>query len=729
MWVKGIFGCLLLFNLFWLISSSLASRWMIYFIPPQYLFAFLATISSLQFALRFPFVTSHRSLRVINSISFLSALIVVLCLGWFYYGWITIEARLSIALLIPSLIMLGLNLLIMVAYIFQINRLSRTFLQLPKISFWTTLIKPAGTIAVHARLFAIFYGFIILLNLSNVARTLGWIAELPYYLIFSNGMVVALTAFSLVFLSAVDEPVSFNGKLNLAVIMFALLIINMISPFVQTQRQTVFHESRARDVGVVAFHLQENVPLLTGEVPEKIAFIGERPAGTLAPAGEAEQIYPSSLSPWRAEPQVRPAGRFDMLIPLPPDAILPDRWYFSDDSGNLFSQDPFPITAYLVSIIDVDGRTFEIGHRYADYRAYLHVSAWPLVLAAVLAPIVVLLLFPMLFRGFLISPLQGLLDGVRRIKRGDLDTYVPVRYMDEIGFLTDAFNDMAGSIHQQTRQLREYNERLEEKVLQRTEELEIARQYAEKASAAKSAFLANMSHEVRTPLTAIIGYSEMLYEDMIHDGREFEAQDVRRIRQSGLLLLNIINDILDLSRIESGKLALNVEEVEVDFLLLNIKEMVEPLIEKNDNHFWVENNTPRCTLQTDRQRVTQCLLNLLGNAAKFTQKGQIRLVSDFLTEEDGSRWLRFSVQDNGIGIPEEELERIFEPFEQADLVSRLKFGGSGLGLAITRRFCEMLGGGIRAESDPGSGSTFSILLPLDLDGLSDPQPGLFERRT
>lgn len=712
-WITILFACTLLFNFSWFLASSIAGRLMIFFIPPQYFFAFLASAASLQFALRFPKITSRTFIRFANFISGLFGVIILTCLLWFYLEWLTSEARLSIALLIPSLLILVINLLILAAFMMQIHRLSRESAANPSLRFLQNLLQPVGNSAKQARIHLLFYAIIIVLNLANVVRGLGRLDELIYYLIFSNGMIVALTGFSLVFLNSVQKPVSFNSKLILAVLMFALLITNMISPIVSQQRELLYHMLREKDVSILENHIEEGLPFMNNELYPDVSYIARYPVHAGRQVAKLEMLYPGDGgSFWEAGPQ-RPASRFDMLKALQDGEISFGNWYYADRSGNLFQDDPFPITRFIVSTLVYDGYVYEIGKDYFAYRQFLHESARPLVILTLLAPGIVLLLFPMLFRGVLIQPLNNLLSGLSAVKEGQLNTYVPVRYQDEIGYLTASFNEMIQSIRQQTDQLREYNELLEEKVRLRTDELREAMQTAERSNAAKSAFLANMSHEVRTPLTAIIGYSEMLFEDMIIDGREFEAQDLRRIRQSALLLLNIINDILDLSRIESGKLALNYEEVQLDYLLLNLQEMVEPLIEKNDNQLLVDNHTEGFILYTDRQRLTQCLLNLLGNAAKFTQQGTIRIISEIDEDEKGISWLCLRIQDSGVGIEAEELEKIFEPFEQARSNDRLKFSGTGLGLAITRRFCDMLGGRVVAESVVDEGSTFTIQLPLD----------------
>jgi len=226
---------------------------------------------------------------------------------------------------------------------------------------------------------------------------------------------------------------------------------------------------------------------------------------------------------------------------------------------------------------------------------------------------------------------------------------------------------------------------------------------AEAASRAKSQFLANMSHELRTPLNAVIGYSEMLEEDAVEEGNEQAANDLQRIKAAGRHLLQLINDVLDLSKVEAGRVELCRESVDVRSLVADVATTVRPLVARKENRLDVRIGEDVGSLDTDLTRLRQVLFNLLSNAAKFTEKGTIRLEA---FRRDGA--LFFAVEDTGIGMTPDQLLRVFEPFSQADESTTRKFGGTGLGLAICKEYCKLLGGEIEVHSEPGQGSRFTI---------------------
>ncbi|MCB9567696.1 MAG: hypothetical protein H6710_10885 [Myxococcales bacterium] len=272
---------------------------------------------------------------------------------------------------------------------------------------------------------------------------------------------------------------------------------------------------------------------------------------------------------------------------------------------------------------------------------------------------------------------------------------------------------------EKTRALFEANKALEEmaaglqvKIDERTAELREAHDLALAANQAKSAFVANLSHELRTPLNAIIGYGEMLTEDL----RALEildlAHDAQRILSAGNYLLVLINDLLDLEKIEAGELSLLLEEVEVEPVVRHVSEIIRPQVDANRNTLEVDLADDLPALRTDNARLRQILHNLLSNASKFTKDGTIQ-VGVFPEDRAEGTFLIFEVKDTGIGIAPEALPRIFERFAQADETISARFGGTGLGLALTRRLCQRLGGDIAVASKLGSGSTFRIWLPLE----------------
>jgi signal transduction histidine kinase/CheY-like chemotaxis protein/HAMP domain-containing protein len=240
-------------------------------------------------------------------------------------------------------------------------------------------------------------------------------------------------------------------------------------------------------------------------------------------------------------------------------------------------------------------------------------------------------------------------------------------------------------------------------------ELEEARELSEVANRTKSQFLANMSHELRTPLNAIIGYSEILQEDAVDSDQEQLVPDLKKIEGAGRHLLGLINDILDLSKVEAGKMDVFIEEIDISSLLDEVKSIIAPLVAKNGNKLELRLADHLGSMRTDRTKVKQCLLNVLSNASKFTQDGKLTVGVERLGTDRSI--VQITISDTGIGMSEEQLGRLFQAFSQADASTTKKFGGTGLGLAITRHFCRLLGGDVTVASQVGEGSTFTIVLP------------------
>jgi signal transduction histidine kinase/CheY-like chemotaxis protein len=269
-------------------------------------------------------------------------------------------------------------------------------------------------------------------------------------------------------------------------------------------------------------------------------------------------------------------------------------------------------------------------------------------------------------------------------------------------------------LEQKSRELFDHHESskrvLEQLVAERTRELEIARDQALEASRAKSQFLANMSHELRTPLNAILGYSEMLEEDARADARTRDADDLKKIQTAGKHLLALINDILDLSKIEAGQMGLFLESADLRSLVDEVVTMVRPIVEKNRNRFVVTLPDELGVARVDVTKLRQSLFNLLSNAAKFTEDGRIELA---VAIDQGH--VAFAVRDTGIGMTPDQIAGLFQAFRQAAPETARKYGGTGLGLAISLSFARLLGGDIRVASEPGVGSTFTLSLPLIAD--------------
>src|SRR3954471_6887157 len=266
---------------------------------------------------------------------------------------------------------------------------------------------------------------------------------------------------------------------------------------------------------------------------------------------------------------------------------------------------------------------------------------------------------------------------------------------------------------------------VEREVERRTRDLAHQKDQAEQASAAKSLFLANMSHELRTPLNAIIGYSELLIEESDSSGATGASADLRSIQRAGRHLLSLVNDVLDLSKIEAGRMELNEEVVALYGLIHDVVETCRPAAERNGTALLFQEDLPELHILADGTKLRQCLLNLVGNSCKFTKDGTVTIGAE---RDDGQ--LRLSVRGTGIGISTEELKGLSQDFAQASAATASAHGGTGLGLALSQRLCTLMGGHISVESVPGSGSCFTIHLPLKLaEPASAPEQGARPART
>jgi signal transduction histidine kinase len=242
------------------------------------------------------------------------------------------------------------------------------------------------------------------------------------------------------------------------------------------------------------------------------------------------------------------------------------------------------------------------------------------------------------------------------------------------------------------------------------QELRVAKDTAASANKTKSAFLANMSHELRTPLNAIIGYSEMLSEEAIESGNRTAIGDLEKINVSGHHLLSLINDVLDLSKIEAGRMEFVFEDFSVEPVINEVVATIRPSVDKNNNELHVYLEGDNYVLHADKMRFKQVLYNLLSNANKFTKHGNINISVKEQTQ-DGRNWLSIEVKDSGIGMSPEQMDRVFEAFTQADPSISKEYGGTGLGLAISRRICKLMEGEISVDSVEGVGSSFTVILP------------------
>ncbi len=274
------------------------------------------------------------------------------------------------------------------------------------------------------------------------------------------------------------------------------------------------------------------------------------------------------------------------------------------------------------------------------------------------------------------------------IGEGALDRRAEITGTEEISALATSFNRM----------------------LERLAATLVSRDVAEEANRAKGRFLANASHELRTPLNAIIGYSELLWDECADRGLDHILPDLRRIQNAGRMLLALVNDLLDLSKAEAGRMRFNLEPVCVADVFQEVADTVEPLARQNGNRLVIERPSEDVVVFADRGKFRQSLLNLAANACKFTENGIVRFSANG-SPGDRAMWCDVMVRDTGIGIDRKGISQLFEAFVQLDSSSTRKYGGTGLGLAVSRKFCRLMGGDITVESEAGQGSTFTISLP------------------
>jgi signal transduction histidine kinase len=383
--------------------------------------------------------------------------------------------------------------------------------------------------------------------------------------------------------------------------------------------------------------------------------------------------------------------------------------------------------------IVLDGEVLGTVVLAADPRsALVRLGQYSLLVALVLAvSSCVAFLLSLRFQHVVADPILHLAAQADRISHEqDYGLRVATTRDDEIGVLYDRFNGMLMQIEERDEALRRAHDELEDRVEERTRELRweiaerkrteghllVAKEAAEAASRAKSAFLANMSHELRTPLNAIIGYSELLREEAEAAGQQDTVGDLDRITTSGRHLLALITDVLDISKIEAGRVKLRVEQFTVRALVDDVVATAKTLADRQQNRLEVCPLDGLGSLVGDMTRTRQILLNLLSNSAKFTERGCIRLDVARVDDHEGERVV-FRVSDTGIGMRPEDLRHLFTQFMQADSSLTRKHGGTGLGLAISRQLCRLMGGEISVESAEGKGSTFTVVLPTVVEGV------------
>jgi signal transduction histidine kinase/DNA-binding response OmpR family regulator len=368
-------------------------------------------------------------------------------------------------------------------------------------------------------------------------------------------------------------------------------------------------------------------------------------------------------------------------------------WY-TDPDGNV------PRVAGFATVPVVGWKVW-VSQPVADLRSELT----PLIISTLewlLVAIILALLLGFIAAAWISRPVVELTRAAERIAQGDFATPVTVRERfaaKELGALARNFNQMV-------KRLGGAYQTLEEKVTQRTSELQAANQELARANKLKSEFLANVSHELRTPLSAIIGFSQILLDGIDGPMNEEQQQDILQVNRSGQSLLTLINQILDLSKIEAGKMELTIERIDLPTLITSVLESISPLAQEKGLRIDTRFAPGLPAVEADAGRLKQILINLLSNAVKFTERGHIEVIA-----QPSGRMVRIAVKDTGIGISAEAQKVIFEEFVQGDGSSTRRHGGTGLGLSIVRKLVEMHGGAVAVVSEPGMGSTFTFTVP------------------
>lgn len=379
---------------------------------------------------------------------------------------------------------------------------------------------------------------------------------------------------------------------------------------------------------------------------------------------------------------------------------------------------------YVVHTIRSDGEKLGVLHMHGTTKDLPGLVIGHILIAALvlLVSLAVSMLLASRLQRLLTRPILTLADAMRRIStKGDYSVRVEEHGNDELGVLCDGFNDMLRRVDEARKDLQDANEQLENRVASRTAQLEMATKAAVSASQAKTDFLANMSHEIRTPMTAILGFADLLGDDDLPASQRRECIDT--IQRNGNHLLTVINDILDLSKIEAGEMEVEISPCSPRRIVEEIAAMMRAQAEAKGLSLDVEChlNLPHA-VSSDAFRLRQILVNLVGNAVKFTERGGVRVVvRPFESQTPADCRLAFDVIDTGVGMSAEDIKAAFDPFQQADYSSTRKHGGTGLGLAISRRFAKLLRGKITVSSLPGHGSTFTLTIEAEPEQKAQPQ--------
>jgi signal transduction histidine kinase len=480
--------------------------------------------------------------------------------------------------------------------------------------------------------------------------------------------------------------------------------------------ESVLNKYRKTQLELVVYENQEDkdrligaMEALEGEMDNHIAAYRARQPGPAAELADFEQGWEAFVNR-----NTQPVSGFVAV-------------YSQANSGNahpVFNRSAFEFEELVGMLEDLADASRADATTAFDQVQAAYDTARHFIFADTIFTLFISAVIGLVLSGRIAGRITNLRRATQKVARGDLERKVEISSKDEIGSLAANFNLMVDSLREQRYALQQRNAALQaslERQQQLTDDLikrkaseeaaVRAQASAEAASEAKSMFLATMSHELRTPLTAILGYAQIMQmtagTDVANDNNEY----LDRILAAGRHLTTMINNVLDFSKIEQGKMDLDLTDFSVAALVDDVVSVIVPLLEKNGNHLDVHYPDDIGSMHGDQGKVRQILFNLLSNAAKFTHKGQIGLHVASMQRDD-QEWIRFTVSDTGIGIAATDLAHLFQPFRQVDNSATRKYDGTGLGLALSHNMCELMGGAIEVESEINVGSRFIVYLPV-----------------